>query len=201
MFFIATVKQYCSSFGQSADHVHPLAAFLLFSIALPLTCIVAILTQPMFSTSTDEYRAIILQMRYDADRFVEQIRTKQLNLTEEFHWIDRFPDAIRFLREHLQDLDSIHVIRYIFAIYNSFLMELLLAKKVHPMLLGLPMATAIAVGFLDGISNASLFVICQFSQCLFSWLVFAAFLSCCRNTECRPSAIRNRLVNDHFHYL
>ena len=139
--------------------------------------------------------------RHDADLFVERIRTKQLNLTEEFHWIDSLPDALQFFGRQLERLNSVHLIGCMFAMYNSLLMEFLLAKKVHPILLGLPMATAIAVSYIDGISHASLFVICQFSQFLLSWLIFAFFLSYYRNTERRPSAIRNRRVHDHFHQL
>ena len=54
----------------------------------------------------------------DVDQFIEWVRTNSVNLTEEFHWIDRLSNVLKFLNIHIQNLEYLHIIRHIFVVCN-----------------------------------------------------------------------------------
>ncbi|CAF1623839.1 unnamed protein product [Didymodactylos carnosus] len=70
----------------------------------------------------------IIKIRDDADRFVEKIKNNE-NLVKEFDWLKNFQTAIKFLSVISQTIGRIHLIRYLFAVYNIFFMESNIVEK------------------------------------------------------------------------
>jgi hypothetical protein len=140
-------------------------------------------------------------MRADSIRFVEKIKNNEINLREQFDWIDHFPESIKYLSIQLQYVEYIHLIRYIFATYNTLLMDILLSRKIRRILLGIPIIFAIIGGCFDIITNTKLFTIFQFVQFIISWIIYALFISDCKNTPFEPFALRNNVENNYLHYM
>lgn len=201
MFSIRDIKQYYHLFYPSSKRVNPLGGFFLFTIALVLGSLLIVLIYPTFYNNDEQQQRIIMKMRVDAVRFIEMIKRNRTHLSEEFDWIDRFPSAIKFLSMQLQMVEYIHLIRYIFAAYNTLLMEMLLSKKITKNYLTIPIVFSVIGGYFDVIANPVLFVFFQLLQLFISWLIFSLFLYNCQNIASRSTAVRNNLVNDHFHHM
>jgi hypothetical protein len=201
MFSIKDIKQYYHSLYPSSKNVHPLGGFFLFTIALALGALLIVLIYPTFYNNDEQQQQTIIKMRVDAVRFIEAIKRNYSDLSEEFDWIDRFPNAIKFLNMQLQTVEYIHLIRHIFAAYNTLLMEILLPRQIAKIRLIIPIVFSVIGGYFDVITNAVLFTFFQFLQLFSSWFIFALFLNDYQNTESRPSTVRNNNVNVHFHHM
>ena len=137
----------------------------------------------------------------NVDRFIERVRMNSMNLTDEFHWIDRLPSSLKFVSMQIQHMEYLHILCYLFAAYNAFFMELLLVKKINRNLFVLPLIFAIAVSYVDVLENLVLFFITQSIQFCLSWVVLACFLVDCINQHVPSPPVRNNRVNNHFHYM
>lgn len=201
MFFIKDIKQYCYLLYPSSKHVNPLAGFFLFTIALLLGSLLIALIYPTFSNNDEQQQRTIMKMRVDAVRFIEMIKSNDINLSKEFDWIDRFPSAIKFFNMQLQMIQYIHLIRYLFAAYNALLMEMLLSKKITKIHLMIPIGFSVIGGYFDVITNPVLFAFFQLLQLFISWFIFALYLNGCQTIASRPTIVRNNVVNDYFHHM
>lgn len=201
MFSINDIKQYYYLLYPSSKHVNPLGGFFLFTIALVLGSLLIVLIYPTFYNNDEQQQRTIVKMRVDAVRFIEMIKNNHINLSKEFDWIDRFPSAIKFLNMQLQMVQYIHLIRYIFAVYNTLLMEMLLSKKITKIYLIIPIVFSVIGGYFDVITNPLLFAFFQLLQLFISWLIFALFLNDCQNIASRSTTVRNNVVNDCFHHM
>ena len=159
MFSIKNPKQYYFILYPSSGFIHPLGAFLLFTISLVLSSSLIILISPIFHTNDEQQHETILKIRADAIQFIEKIQSNQINLTEEFDWIDHFPKAIRYLNIQLKNVEYIHTIRYIFVVYNTILIEILFSRKISHIVLIIPMTLAIVGSCFDIIENTKIFII------------------------------------------
>lgn len=201
MFFIEKAKEYYFLLYPSLGNIHPLGAFLLFSIGLVLASLQIVVIYPIIPNSDDQQQNTISQMRNDVDRFIERVRMNSVNLTDEFHWIDRLPSSLKFVSMQIQHMEYLHIICYVFAAYNSFFMELLFIKKINRNLFVLPLIFAIVVSYVDVQENILMFFITQSIQFCLSWIVFAFFLVDCINPNVQSPPVRNNRVNNHFHYM